>query len=166
MNLKSKDIGIMTALVIVGMALMYMLISAKVNTFLLALIGLAVGSVLLVAGLIGQMVARTKKPYLELTDSVSIPSGSCIDIIFAPMETLTNPHLTLSSLVYDLDVEEIWHGEKATLGGKARALYQWHSGKTYPGAIDHEHALIARIRNKSPNVAIVSARLVGRAKKA
>jgi hypothetical protein len=168
MNLKGHDIGIMAVVVIIGMTLLFVLLAVKNNTIVVTIVGATVGIILLALGLgIARAPKYRSRNIVEYTDSVLIPEGSRMDIIFDPANTLVNVCLTLRSQTYhNLEVERLWCNGIETLQDCSKPLYRWHSGQRYPGPVDRDHALVIRIHNLSARVALVAARLTGRVKKA
>lgn len=168
MKSKTRDFIIWGVTTIIGMALMFVLLTTKESPVFATIAGITVGFIALVIGLTltKANLHKRHRSILEYTDSATIPPKAHIDIIFNPPDGIRNPKLMLSSRVHQVEVEEVWHNGVGTLLGTPRALYYWHRGQSYPGHVNYHTSLVIRIFNHSDHSAVVVSKLVGYKEKA
>jgi hypothetical protein len=158
---------LMSTTTVIGMTLVFILLTVKDKPLLSTVMGITVGLVLLVFGMtVAKSSLHRKKKIADFSDSVTIYPGTHLDIIFSPPVSVKNPKLSLTSKNSNLEVDEIWHNGVGTLMGRPKPLYYWHSGQYYPGLVDYRSAIIIRVSNNTTRPAVVAARLVGYAEKA
>jgi hypothetical protein len=167
MSNKNKDFMLMSATTVVGMVLVFVLLTVKENPIVSTVVGISAGLVLLVFGMtVAKSSLHRHRRIVDFTDSVTIYPGTHLDIIFAPPVSLKNPKLSLASKNTKVEVDEVWHNGVGTLMGRPKPLYYWHTGQYYPGLVDYHSAIIIRVSNNTSKPAVVTARLVGYAEKA
>ena len=168
MKPKTQDAILLSSATVIGMTLVFVLLTVKENPALATVVGITAGLLFLVFGLsiAKSRLHRKHRTIVEYSDSAEIEPGDHIDVVFSPPVGIRSPRLTLASHNHKVEVEEIWHNGIGTLMGKPRALYYWHRGQLYPGIVDYHTALIIRAFNPSLQPAVLVAKLVGYQEKA
>jgi hypothetical protein len=162
MSLKRNDYWLICISVVLGMTLVFVLLSTEHNTFALTIL-CVVASIFLLAigfGVLKPIVAHRKKEILEYLESAAIPRGSRVEISFEPEITLRNPRLSLLSKSRGVQVEEVWFHEHGSLTSP-QPIDLWGKGVYYRGVVNQHKRLTVLISNNGPSTANIVARLVG-----
>ena len=136
-----------------GMALMFVLVSASPASSKATVLGIG-----LVCGLIGLSVWRHFRQHevVVLREQVQIPGESCAEVVFAPQTQLLHPKLFLSVNGMPIVVTDIWRDGEPTLPGPVSAT-KWRQGVIYTGYIDTDHTLRIKLCNEGYAPAVVHA---------
>jgi hypothetical protein len=164
MKSKNQDAVLMSSATVVGIAFVFVFLTAKDDSAGATVLGVVFGLILLAIGLslVRNSLSRShRRPVISLSDSATVFPNTTMDIVFSPQDVLNNPKLTLLSRTSKIEVVEVWHDGIATLSGKPRPIYYWHTGQPYPGIVDSRSSLIVRLTNLSTKPAVVAARLSG-----
>jgi hypothetical protein len=161
MSLKSKDYWLIGVSTLIGMTLVFVLLSTEHNTIAHTIIGVTAGLVLLAIGFgVLKPNLRRRREISEIFESAAIPRGARVEITFEPEAPLRNPRLSLSTRSRDVMVDEIWIHERGSLQSP-QPIALWHKGVYYRGIVSKYKKLTVLISNNGTSTANIVARLVG-----
>jgi hypothetical protein len=162
MSLKPKDYWLIGVSTLIGMTLVFVLLSTDHNTVAHTIIGVTAGLVLLAIGfgVVKPNLRRNRREILEVFESAAIPRDARVEITFEPDVTLRNPRLSLNTLARDVMVDEVWFHDRGSLQSP-QDIALWNRGVYYRGIVSKYKKLTVLISNNGTSTANIVARLVG-----
>ena len=162
MSLKTRDYWLISIATLIGMTLVFVLLSALHSTIAHATIGVTTGLLLLGIGfgILRPAFSRRRHEIQEFLESAAIPRGARVEITFEPDQALRNPRLSLSTRARDVTVDEVWVYEQGTLRAP-QPIALWSRGVYYKGVVSQHKKLTILISNNGQQTANIIARLVG-----